>query len=737
MANETQRGDAYAAAVAATWDRPTGSGRSFWHSPVVNAEINRRITGDPAVTPAAYFTARYCQTPRRRGLSLGCGGGSFERELLELNACEHIIGVDISPKRIEGGMAATPSHLKDRLELICADLETWRPSGAFDLVVGKAVLHHLDSLEDWVNTINRLLGADGLLYVSEFVGPSRFQWTDKQLEIVNRLLARLSPELLRDLAANDGRLRPPAGRPDIERFIQDDPSEAIHSGELPALLRGTFETVEERPWGGAVYHLLFSGVMGNFEHHPDLVRVLMEFDSILTEEGVVDNDCLWGIYRAKATSRTYDNTTHTRPSRIDGRIDKVSEGVITGWAYDAAHPNQHLSLDVYIDNKIVRKVMANRPRADLAKADIGDGQHGFEVELPPRLRDGQQHYLEVCTPNPAVALPRAIRFDELSQSSSDGTTFVPMRRDPTPADLPEPRVLVGRDGWLFLCDDANGSLDQLLGDLTLTSADLAHYLNMLGQRHDALAALGIPYVFAIAPAKESVYPQMLPSSVPVATRPRPIDQILQAVADHPALAPLDLRDALREGALDGEPVYYRQDAHWNYRGAWLAVQAIVREVRRRGVVIPSYDEYEIDWQDATPITGDLADKEQVDLLDGRLVAPPGERRIAAEPETEQRPDPWKLPQARSVSPSSDLEVSETRGTVAYESHTDPSLPRALIYGDSYARWLRPYLRGLFSWSAHLWTQNIDAELIQRHRPDVVIQVVAERFLIRPPYGDKL
>jgi SAM-dependent methyltransferase len=731
MAIETQSGDAYAVAVAAAWDRPTGKGRSFWHSPVANAEINRRITGDPDTTPAAYFTKQYCKTPRRRGLSLGCGGGAFERELLELGACEHITGVDISPKRIEGGTAATPPHLKDRLELICADLETWRPAGTFDLVIGKAVLHHLDGLEDWFSTINRLLGPDGLFYVSEFVGPSRFQWTDKQLEIVNRLLARLSPKLRRDLTANDGRLRPPAGRPDIERFIAEDPSEAIRSAELPSLLHDAFDTVEERPWGGAIYHLLFSGIMGNFEEHPDLVRVLMEFDAILTEEGVVANDCLWGVYRPKTA------TTRLASARdIDGRVEQINGSTVTGWAYDPTQPEQHLTLDVYIDNKLVRKTVADRPRADLAEAAIGDGTHGFEVELPLRVQDGRQHYFEICTPHPPVALARASRFDELSPASTDGTTFLPMRRDPPP-DLPEPRVLVGREGWLFLCDDANGSLDQLLGDLALTPADLTHYRHMLARRHDALASLGIPYIFAVAPAKESVYPQMLPHGLPSASRPRPLDQIIQAVEDRPELAPLDLRDQLRRSARDDEPLYYRQDAHWNYRGAWVAAKEIVREVRRRGIEIASYDAQEIDWQDATPITGDLAEKEQVDLIDGRLIPRPDERRVPTSSEPEQRPDPWKLPQARATTPPSDLEVSETRSTVVYESHVDPSLPRALIYADSYARWLRPYLRGLFSWSAHLWTPTIDRDLIQRHKPDIVIHIVAERFLIRPPYGDKL
>jgi SAM-dependent methyltransferase len=268
------------------------------------AEINRRIAGDPDVTPAAYFTSRYCQTPYRCALSLGCGGGRFERELLTLGACERAVGVDISSERIAKGTAATPAHLRDRMELICANLETWRPTEPFDLVIGKDILHHLNNLEEWFEVINRLLGKNGLFYVSEFVGPSRFQWTDKQLELVNRLLERLSPELRHDLVADDGSLRPPVTRPDLARFAEEDPSEAVRSLELPALLHNMFEAVEEHSSGGAIYHLLFNSIMGNFAEYPDLVRILMEIDAILTDEGVVQNNYLWGVYRAKASAST-------------------------------------------------------------------------------------------------------------------------------------------------------------------------------------------------------------------------------------------------------------------------------------------------------------------------------------------------------------------------------------------------------------------------------------------------
>lgn len=290
---------AYAKAVATRWSRPARVVRSFWQSPVVMGEINRRVTGDPEMTPAEYFAQRYCERPYTEALSLGCAGGELERELMTLGAARHMLGIDISPRRIAGAKAVTPAELQGRLEFACEDLEVWRPQGKLDLVIAKGVLHHIGRLEEWLQSIDSLLSDDGLIYFDDFVGPTRFQWTDAQLEMVNRLLERLSPELRRDVVLDDGTPRATVSRPSVEEFVREDPSEAIRSGEVLRLLESRFEKVEERPQGGALYHLFFNRIMANFAGQDDLVRIVMEIDAILTQNAVVQNDYLWAVYRKR------------------------------------------------------------------------------------------------------------------------------------------------------------------------------------------------------------------------------------------------------------------------------------------------------------------------------------------------------------------------------------------------------------------------------------------------------
>jgi SAM-dependent methyltransferase len=297
MQTYDETSEEYARQVSEHWARRESHVRSWWQSPVVLAEIRRRITGDPAKSVEAYFRERYCPRPFGRALSLGAGGGHFERAMLDIGACREILGVDISEARVRHANALIPDDMAGRLTFECANLETWRPSGRFDLLIARDVLHHIGRLEELCQSLVELLTPGALLYVDEFVGPKRFQWTDKQLELIGRLLDRLSPRLVEDLVCGDGTLRRRAVRPTVESMIAGDPSESVRSDEIPAILAEYFELVELRPYGGAVFHQLFNRLMGNFDGHDDLVRVLMELDFLLADEGVLETNYQWAIYR--------------------------------------------------------------------------------------------------------------------------------------------------------------------------------------------------------------------------------------------------------------------------------------------------------------------------------------------------------------------------------------------------------------------------------------------------------
>jgi hypothetical protein len=71
--------------------------------------------------------------------------------------------------------------------------------------------------------------------------------------------------------------------------------------------------------------------------------------------------------------------------RIRGRIDAVDGGMIFGWAFDEAHPEDRLEVRILHGEREIGRVTADRPRADLKRLGIGQGAHAFACALPEGL----------------------------------------------------------------------------------------------------------------------------------------------------------------------------------------------------------------------------------------------------------------------------------------------------------------------------------------------------------------
>ncbi len=90
-------------------------------------------------------------------------------------------------------------------------------------------------------------------------------------------------------------------------------------------------------------------------------------------------------------------TGAARLGALRGYVDFAGPAICAGWAQDIAAPDTPVCLDIFSAGQRISHVLANLYREDLRRAGIGDGQHGFEVTLPPgtampleirRARDG-------------------------------------------------------------------------------------------------------------------------------------------------------------------------------------------------------------------------------------------------------------------------------------------------------------------------------------------------------------
>ena len=76
-------------------------------------------------------------------------------------------------------------------------------------------------------------------------------------------------------------------------------------------------------------------------------------------------------------------------------------------------------------------------------------------------------------------------------------------------------------------------------------------------------------------------------------------------------------------------------------------------------------------------------------------------------------------------------MPEFRFSTAFEVH-DPSLPTAVVFHDSFGWELRPFLAEHFRRIDCYWTSDFFAAPLAQQKPDYVIQVVVERYLIGAP-----
>jgi SAM-dependent methyltransferase len=237
-------------------------------------------------------------------VNLGCGEGVLEKWLIDNDFADKYVGYDISEKCVAHANA-TIGKSYPGASFVCANLnETPLPRRAFDVAFFSHSLHHFENLERICDEVRAALRPDGYLLVHEFIGPSRMQWTDKQLALCNRLFEALAPQHQVDLSAlPQKRKRAPAGRMTVAEWLKCDPSECVRSSEILKVLGERFEILERRDYGGTILQKLFENIMGNFsndsEDHRALVRLLITFETILIEEGIITSDFTFLIARPR------------------------------------------------------------------------------------------------------------------------------------------------------------------------------------------------------------------------------------------------------------------------------------------------------------------------------------------------------------------------------------------------------------------------------------------------------
>lgn len=96
---------------------------------------------DQRSRPFFELTGRIAATEPRTVVDLGCGSGELTATLAQRWPTAHVTGIDSSPDMVA---AAAGYAIVGRLEFAHADISTWRPPQAVDVIVSNAALQWVD-----------------------------------------------------------------------------------------------------------------------------------------------------------------------------------------------------------------------------------------------------------------------------------------------------------------------------------------------------------------------------------------------------------------------------------------------------------------------------------------------------------------------------------------------------------------------------------------------------------------
>jgi len=267
----------------------------WWQSSHVIKYVNQLVCGEPVSgfsQGLINIVRKYAggSIPFKKGISIGGGNGQKEINLIKQGIVENFDLYELSKERISAGIELARKQLiGDKINFIYGDaFELDTEPEIYEFVHWNNSLHHMLDVEKAIEWSKNVLKIGGLFYMDDFVGASRFQWPDEQLEIatkVRRVFQHSS--YLSNPKCRFFSLPAKVTRPNKEKLIKKDPSEAADSDKIIDAIYKYFPNAEIKNTGGVIYHLALSDMIHNFDEKNDkiLLDLLMIIDELCSKLG--------------------------------------------------------------------------------------------------------------------------------------------------------------------------------------------------------------------------------------------------------------------------------------------------------------------------------------------------------------------------------------------------------------------------------------------------------------------
>jgi hypothetical protein len=280
-------------------------------------------------------------------------------------------------------------------------------------------------------------------------------------------------------------------------------------------------------------------------------------------------------------------------------------------------------------------------------------------------------------------------------------------------------VVIGKNGWLYLSD--SDDYYTMRHSPLYAPSEIHEMGRALEARRRWLAKRGIKYVVIVAPSKCTIYPENIDESQAPVNKESRFDQLYSELKNHTQVRTVDLRPTLLslKKTAPWQPIYFKTDSHWNFEGGFFATEKIIDSLR--------------DWfPNLETIPFSDTKLSETEMQNGDLAGMLGLENILTENQ------PVVVPHGKfSWHLSNDMSTDFNDPALTYKPFATESdnkkLPRAIAFRDSFFQIARFFVSEHFSRVAYYWEfKPFPTDVIEREKPDIVIQEIVERFLVSQP-----
>jgi hypothetical protein len=210
----------------------------------------------------------------------------------------------------------------------------------------------------------------------------------------------------------------------------------------------------------------------------------------------------------------------------------------------------------------------------------------------------------------------------------------------------------------------------------------------------------------IAPEKINVYNNFFPGFNPTQHTVHKLSQLDQYLKEN---SKVNFINPTQEMIANKNKfiLYYKQDSHWNDIGSFFGYRELMKAINE-------------DFPGVKPLMFD-----NFSIVEKKIERANISSMIGIDTTWKTGPflEPHFKPQSVIVNKYKHTE--DEYSEVLVKEHCNKSLPRILVFRDSFGEFLVPYISETFGRSVYVFTNYIDESIVERENPDIVVYELSE------------